>query len=783
MNIQNRQFTARGAVQNRNHLIRFKKGVSNYIYHWPLFLLCIVIATVAAIIFVKITPPVYEIKSTLLIKDSKKTYDRQSALQEIDLTATSKTIENEIELLKSKQLLARVIEDLDLGIDYNLVKRFQDIPMYKDSPVKLVLKSAPDFTGQVKLKIRLTSKTSFALIDESGQASEFSYGDLVRNKAVAWQLIANEQLPKYIGSEIEIHLSDKDKTITRFQRALEVTQVNKLASAILLKIDDQVPQRGRDILNNLVRLYNFTGKEQQNKEVQNTLTFLDRRIDSLNTELTSLETQIAGFKSSKGLTDLNSNSRISLENMQGNDVRLNAVNVQISQIEDISRNINSGRVPTTSGISDPVLSSLIEKLNQLELKRESLLATTPESNPVFEPIARQIRSTRIGIKENVEGIRSALIMTRQKLQSFNNQFEATIKDIPSQEREYISKKRQQAIKENLYTYLLQKREELAVDYASTLSDDRLIDEAYVEPAKIPNKKLIYAIALLFGLCIPALIIFIRENFSDKVKDLDEIRDGLQAPVLVEIPLEMSQKAILVHEKTFSAASEQFRLLRSKLYHLLDTTGGGKVTLLTSSLPGEGKTFVCSNLGVSLAYMEKRTIVLELDLRMPKVAKAFGLIAGPPGVSDYLKGDARLSDIIQSSGLLPNLDVIGSGTATSNPAELFEKAKFSDLITSLREMYDHIIIDSPPVHLVPEALILSRFADLTLYIIRQGVTDKRELSFINELFIENQLNNMHVVFNGVDRKRYGYGYEYNFEYYGNQPKLPTGHSLRQFLTRL
>ncbi|MGI4020898.1 MAG: GumC family protein [Janthinobacterium lividum] len=760
--------------------IDLKSIITKYLYHWPLFVIGLILALTAAFFYVQMAQPYYEVKATLLIKDDKKMPDQKSALDKIDLLNSATIIENEIEILKSKQLISQVVQDLQLGTIYQKKDGLSYQDLYQSSPVKLTLINSTGNLSQGIVNLAIKNDQSFSLILPNGKSKDFSYKSTFKNNFGIWKLEPTKALTQYKGATIKITLLDPDKLALRYQTAIDASLPNKLTTAVVLSIWDEVPQRGKDILNRLIYNYNLAATSEKKRETKSTLDFIDQRLASLNDELTAAEKGIAGFKSSRGITDISADSKISLENMQANDTRLNEVNVQLSVIDGIERYVNSsqnsGRAPATLGITDPALSSLIEKLSTLQLQRERLLATTPETNPDFEPINRQIVTTRAAIKENVRNIKSSLLNTQGKLQSFNSRFESSIKNIPTEERQYVSKKRQQESKESLYTYLLQKREEMSVTYASTLTDDRIVDQAYAGPAKDQKKSLIYAAAMLLGLGLPAGLIYARNSFSDKITTLQEIKDAVSIPVLSELPFELSQNPVVTNDLNSNVLVEQFRSLRTKLYYLFGEKEHGRVTLLTSSVAGEGKSFVSTNLATSLANADRKTVILELDLRKPKVAETFNLSKEHVGISDFLKGNATQTDIIQACGLVPNLDIISSGTIVQNPSELLEKKQLKDLISSLRNTYDDIIIDSPPVHLVPDAMILSRLTDITLYVIRQGFTEKAELDFIKELYQQKQLPNINLIFNGIERAKYGYGYHYSNNYYNISNKSKGTNSI-------
>ncbi|MCF2504676.1 polysaccharide biosynthesis tyrosine autokinase [Dyadobacter sp. CY107] len=786
MSTQQIPFTAFPVPDKKNQALEIANTVKRYLYHWPLFVIGLSIAAGLLFLHIKRTRPVYSVKATILIQDEKKTPNQASPLREIDLISSSKLIENEIEILKSKKLISQLIKDLKLDVVYKIKEGLVSRDLYGISPVKLTLLSPSGDYTNAGVSIKIKDDKSFYLVIDDENQKELSFKDTLQNSFGSWKLEPTKSVSQYSGDLININIADPEALALAYQNGIGISLSNKLSTALVLSIDDEVPQRGKDIINNLIYNYNLAGKTGKIQQTKNTLDFLDQRIASLAGELTQAEKGIEGYKSSRGMTDLSADSKISLENMQVSDARLNEVNVQLSVIESIERYINasknSSEVPTTFGITEPGLSNLIEKLSELQLQRDRLLATTPETNPDFDPINRQIYTTKAAIKENVSNIKKSLLSTKSKLQSINSEFKSSIKSIPTQEREYVSIKRQQATKENLYTYLLQKREEASVSYATSLTDDHVIDQAYAGPAKNSQRMLAFAAALLLGLGLPAGLIYVRGMLSSKITTREDITDNLKTPIIVELPLEQGKNAIAINHTSQTVVSEQFRALRIKLYYLFGKKEYGRVTLVTSSVPGEGKSFVSSNLGRTLAYSGRKTIILELDMRKPKIAEIFGISKELPGISEYLNGHAEQSEIIQHAANEPGLHFITSGQLVANPSELLEKKLLVDLIESLKYIYDDIIIDSPPIHLVPDAMILSRVSDITLYMIRQGFTQKSELEFIKELDKQKQLTNINIIFNGIQRVKYGYGYDYDTNYYMQKKSAPLSFMFSDFLGR-
>ncbi|MBC7915377.1 MAG: polysaccharide biosynthesis tyrosine autokinase [Pyrinomonadaceae bacterium] len=746
----------------------FRETLDKYFYHWPLFLIGLLITLTCAFIYLKKAKPLYELKATLLIQDEKKTSEEEEALQEIDVTNSSKLAENEVEILKSRQLINLVVNDLQLGIGYNQKGRYTDEDLYGRSPVKLtLLRSSGDINGQ-ELEIIIKNRDFFYLKGPNGDQKTFLYNKAYKSSFGTWKLTPTEVVNDFKDSEITITINDTESAATAIQKSLGATLLNKQAPAVSLTISDPVQQRGKDILNHLITHYNKASISEKNRITQSTLSFIDDRLDSLYKELNSAERDVEGFRSSRGLTDISSQSQVYLENVQTNDNRLNEVNVQLNVIQGIERYVNSSRnsnnVPSTLGIEDPALNSSIEQLAQLQLQREKMLATTPEGSPLFESLNRQVQTTKSSIRESIRNIKSSLQGTKGELQSFNSRFESSIKNIPGQERQYVGMKRQQGVKEGLYVYLLQKREEISLSYASTLADARIVDTAYLGFVKKPKEPLIYGMAFLLGLVLPASFMYGRDKIHNRITNRKEIEDVIGNPILGELSYERSTTPIVALDKSNFVIGEEFRALRTNLHFLHEKKQSGRVTLLTSSIAGEGKSFVSSNLALTLAASSRKTVLLELDLRKPKISEMFKLPHAHPGISNYLNGGSAIEDTIQPSGVNPNLDIIGSGPFPSNPSELLELPEVDILFAWLRANYDDIIVDTPPVNLVTDAMILARITDVTLYVIQQGYTYKSLLPFIKKLFTDQNFPKLKVVFNGIEKGKYGYGRNYGNNYY-------------------
>ncbi|HTD99701.1 MAG TPA: polysaccharide biosynthesis tyrosine autokinase [Mucilaginibacter sp.] len=774
--------------KEKDSSINFRDIINKYLYHWPLFIIGIAITMTAAFFYLQISSPVYEIKASIIIQDEKKDPDEKQKLQELDLLKSTKLVENEIEVLKSRNLILQVVNNLTLWVDYKQKNGLKTEDLYGVSPVKFKLIEPHGIIGDHKLTIKIKDNNSYFLEKSNGELKEISFNSNLENSFGVWKLEPQTNIKEFIGNEIKITITDPNKVAEDYQKLIDASLLNKLAPVVGLSVKDKVQERGKDVLNDLITTYNDITNAEKNRVTQSTLDFIKDRLESLATEVSSSEKNVEQFRSSRGLTDISSQAQIYLQNVQANDNKLNEVNVQLNIIDGIEHSLNTSQNVQTASASlanYPSLNSLIEKLSLLQLQRDKLLATTPETNPIYEPIDRQIRSARASIKENIQSIKSSLVAAKNKLQGYNSKYESSIQNIPGQERGLIDIKRQQSIKENLYTYLLQKREEMSLSYASAISNARIVDKAYVDNVKSSRKAIAYGSGLLLGLLLPVIFIGSRNKLSSRITTRMEIEDITGGPLFGELTYAKASSTLISLNKSNVVIGEEFRSIRTNLHFLKGKQDDGLVVLVTSSISNEGKSFVSSNLAHVLAISGKKTVILEMDLRKPKIANIFDLSIQKPGIYEYLTGQSPKEEIVQASNVHPNLSVISSGAFTSDPSELLGQDEIDSLIHWLKLNYNYIIIDTPPINLVTDAKILSRLNDVTLYIIRQAYTYKSLLLFIKSLIKEQQFPQMKFIFNGVKKGRYGYGHNYGNEYYkaiNKDKKNFLGLSLSEFFKR-
>ncbi|MXV17433.1 GumC family protein [Hufsiella ginkgonis] len=803
------QLTAFALPGGESETSDISRLIKKYIFHWPLFLVAVVLAMVGAYFYIKATKPTYPIVATLEFKvpvagEGGTVLNKSGTETQLDPISNPVIVENEIEVMQSKKLMYQVIMDLQLWARYDLTSGATKKELYKNTPVRFSLiteNGSLDGLGE-KLEIILKDSKTFTLADEKDGDKDYAYSTPIKSRFGTWQLAKTGEFNNYPGATLVITVRDPDIVTDDFMGKVKVDLENKDAPFVILSTTDQIPTRGKDVLNTLMDRYKTDAMTDKNKEAENTINFINSRLDSLRSELAVSEKEIERYKSSVGMTDISSQAQGFRDIKQLNIRTLNEVDIQLSIINGIERSLASSnhaileKLPASSGLlDDPTLQALYDKLGDRIAARERLLATVPEANPMFTPINEEIKSLRETFDEKVKGIKSALLTKRQTLQSFGGGIQKSLELVPDQDRTYNSMKRNQESKEKIFTFLLEKREQVSLRYASSISDAEVVDDAHAGKSKWPLPAVIYGAALILGLGAAAAILYAREMMNEQITHRRQIEDAVSVPVLGELSYQESDTPIVVTQgRGKFAIGEQFRVLRTNLSHLHANNDPGRVTLFTSSIGSEGKSFVSSNLAVTLAYASRKTIILEMDLRKPKVSGIFDLNPDHPGIGDFLSGKTSdLGALIQKSNI-PGLDVLSCGPILPNPSELLETERLDELINLLKTTYDDIIIDSPPIHLVTDALIIARTADASVYMIRQGYTMKEELDFINEIDKAKRFPKFTIVFNGIRRDKFGYGYGYGYSYgyggyknsyynsYTDREKETFGTILKGFLRR-
>lgn len=751
---------------NNNGRKVFKDFLSHYTPYWPVFLVLLFISVAGAVLYLSWASPVYEISAAILLKEEKKGFDESSILESLDMFGTKKIVENEIEVLSSWSLMNQVVKDLDLYAPLYKIEGRKNLPAFAMSPVKIEVMDPEAiektekfyFTFDVRLR-KVKMGNDFYSLDTWISLD----GDSIR-------FVSNNTCCPTDGQALfYFMLINPEDVVDDIVDNIKIRSARRQGTVIKIRLKDKDPFRGKAILNGLISMYNKATIEDKNVLAGNTLAFIEQRLNYVVRELDSVEVNIERFKIANQILDISEQGKIFLESVEGNDQKISEINVQLSILDQIkkyvlSKNESPGIVPSTVGMNDKVLTELLERLYDFEIQYEQLDKSIGENNPIMISIKQKIAKVKPGILENIENQKNSLQAAKNNLDAGSNRYSSVIKTLPAKERELLQKSRQQKIKNSIYTFLLQKKEEAALSYASTIADSRIVDTARVSKDPVsPRKSVIYFIAFVAPFLAGMGLVQIRDLLNNNILLRSEIEQNLSMPIIGEIVHDVSHKVIVTGKQQKSLIAEQFRITRTNLSYI-GINDNKKKILVTSSISGEGKSFVVVNLAISLVLTGKKVVILELDLRKPQISNIFNLVR-EPGITNYLIGNSQLKEIIKKVPDYDNLFVISSGPIPPNPAELILNEKLNQLFEDLTNQFDYILVDSAPVVPVTDAHLLSRLCDATLYVIRHGYTPK---SFVEKMEESNKvigLKNVAIIYNGVKSRgfaKYGYRYEYNSE---------------------
>jgi len=744
--------------------------IVKYLKNWYWFALAILVSIGATYLVLTTIKPVYSIQSSLLInmEDNSGTSAKEDILRELDIFSPSKNIEDEIEILKSYTLAEKVVNDLNLDVNYAVRERLHTHDIYRRSPVLLTLLAPNEQEFGKEIEAELVS-TGLKINDVT-----YPFNRPV-NTVLGRMLIRRNPAAIQPYTHILLTTSPKEEVIKSYINRLKITQASRLSFVLRIHLEDTSPERGVAFVNRLIHWYDLSSLEYKNRTASNTLRFINDRLTIISRELADVEKNIQNYKTRSGIVDLSAESTVFLNKVHENDTQLSQVTIQLGALDEIEAYIasKSGKgnlAPATPGLENPVLTGLLGNLLELEIQREKLIRSAPEGSAAVQVIDNQIRLVKANISDNTQSLRKILLNTRSKILASNKKVESVIQTIPLKERVLLDISRQQGIKGELYTYLLQKREETALSLAAAVSDLRIVDapKSSLEPIK-PKKSAYYLFALVLGLLIPVGLLWLLDFLNNKVTRKAEIEEVTRIPIIGEVVLADIKSPLEISPSSRSMLSEQIRALRANIHFLApDEDENHQVILITSSISGEGKSFISLNLGASIAITGRRTILLELDLRKPKLHKYLGANS-ITGLSNFLIGQTTLEQVIQPVANYPDLFFIPCGPLPPNPSELLGSKRMAELFAALREGFDVVIADTPPVGLLSDAYSIAPYATATLYILRHLYTNKAYLKTIETLYQEKRFRNMSLLINGiVTRKDYEYNYGYGSEYgYGYQ----------------
>jgi capsular exopolysaccharide synthesis family protein len=759
---------------NKNELwnLSIKDLFYKYVRFLPLFLLSVAIALFLAFAYLRYTTRIYSATGSMLIK-SEQPSNRSDKIEDILEGGgnRSQNIQNEIEVLKSRPLMERVVKKLKLEFAYTAKGKIKDYNIYRQGPFVAEAFEIADSTQSFSLSIKFVDDNRFRVDNES---TLFTTGQLFQNPHGVFRL--SKKANAIAGSEFTITWQPAVNVAGGLAGGVKVQPKTAGTSILSISIQSTNAQMAADIVNSLMIEYDSMTVEQNNYSNDQMLGFINERLDSMNHEMDSLQLRFLKYKQEHDLFDVEKQVSSSFFKFTEADKEAIAQQFKLDVANDINsylkdkKNQFSKATPSPLALEDATLSELTGLYNKTQLERQALLdANVPPGHPSVKEAEGQIEKIREKLTENLDNIRLSLNSTINTLKSKSGAEQSKLKGLPYELKEYVEMQRQINTKLALYSLLEGKKEEIAIQRAAITSNSKVIDLAAAsnEPVK-PNKRTIQILAILVGLGLPALLIFIGEVLNDKINTRFDIERLTQAPILGEIGHSFADNTLIVSKTSRTMVAEQFRIIRSNLQYVVNKPDKS-VILVTSSFSGEGKSFISTNMAAVLALAGKKTIILEFDIRKPKVLSGLH-ISKRPGITNYLMGKATLEELITSVPDYENLSVLACGPIPPNPSEMLLDQKVSELFEKVGKMFEVILIDTAPVGMVSDALTLSKFADCTLYLVRQGHTFKKQVALIDELYRESKLPKVSIVINDVKNKpgygyygygRYGYGYGYGY----------------------
>ena len=774
--------------------IDIQEVLFKYIIHWPWFVGAVLVCLIGAWIYLRMATPVYNISATVLIKDDKKGGNTggMAGLEELGLSgliSSSQNIDNELEVLRSKTLVKEVVNQLNLYVSYADQDEFPSKNMYKTSPVivsltpqeaeklsdPMIVEMSLYPQGSLDVGVTIGDKEYQKHFEELPAVFPMDEGTLAFFQSPD-SLMANKDTTEESSAQnvrrITVKINSPMKVARVYCENLTIEPTSKTTSVAVISLKNSSLQRGQDFINQLLEMYNRNTNNDKNEIAQKTAEFIDERIDIISKELGNTEANLENFKRNAGITDLTSEAQIALTGNAEYEKKRVENRTQISLLEDLRKYIRGNEyevLPSNVGLQDAALVATIERYNEMLVERKRLLRTSTENNPAIVNLDTSIRAMKSNVQATLDGTLQGMLITKADLDREANRFSRRISDAPGQERQFVSIARQQEIKAGLYLMLLQKREENAITLAATANNAKIIDEAIADDIPVsPKRKIIYLIALVLGVGIPVGIIYLIGLTKFRLEGRADVEKLTTVPIVGDIPLtdEKNEKdgSIAVFENQNNLMSETFRNIRTNLQFMLQNDK--KVILVTSTVSGEGKSFISANLAISLSLLGKKVVIVGLDIRKPGLNKVFRLSTKEKGITLYLANpDTDLMSLVQPSDVNKNLSILPGGTVPPNPTELLARDGLDKAIEILKKNFDYVILDTAPVGMVTDTLLIGRVADLSVYVCRADYTHKVEYTLINELAEEKKLPNICTVINGVDLKRRKYGYYYGYGKYG------------------
>lgn len=776
---------------------------SMILFHRKWFILSILLCGLIGLLYMRSTPETFQCTATVLVKDEKKggRIGESAVFQDLFYSIET-SVDNEIGVFKSKRLMYDVAKRLRLDVSYKIRDGLRNRELYNSTPI---IVEFPDIDPLCSLSMTATLLDDFQVElknikwgkEEDDEVRMIKPGDTLQTPVGDMVITIAPLIEKdYIGKAIQITKSSLKAVSDSYNTRIIVEESNKQSSLINLSLNDVNIKRAEDVINTLIEEYKNDAIEDKNQVLVNTANFINERLVIIESELADVDSQIEQYKRDNQLTDITSESALYLQNSSRLDTEELSVENQLNMAEYMKQYLQDNSkltdpIPASIGIVDQGIQNQIAEYNSIFTQRNKLLANSSVNNPLVREMNNILATMRLSISKAVDNLIAGLKIQTENMRRKEQKNRGKISTVPMQQKYVTSIERQQKIKEELYLYLLNKKEENELQATIVESNCRIVDPADgLNTPVAPQKMKVFIITLFTGVLIPILWLYIRSLLNTTIYTKKELKDLVNIPFLGEIPLkkDKAERDIVVKEGCNEPICEAFKIVQTNMNFMdMEHKEGAKVILVTSTNPKAGKTFVTTNLAKSMTLGNEKVVILDLDLRKGSMTHRLKLGNKRPGISDYLGGmEDNILDLIYTFNGNERLNVLTSGTIPPNPVELLKSERFDNMITELRGKYDYILLDTPPFGVVVDTLLCARAADHTIYVIRSGLLDKRALPDIQELYDSGKMNKMSLLLNGINVDkivsygRYGYGYGGHGYGYSQESKVKKKSLIRRFL---